>query len=126
MFLKRAKWRNKFLGVGGFFSPNFGGTYKIKSVYICTGHLPLSGYSLIPTFKFYHTPLSWQIIPRPEDSVFRLGATQMACIPNSESSISMSEGYFHDYPALPYDHQTRTSLFPYALSVLETYLIFMG
>ena len=39
---------------------------------------------------------SWQIIPRPEDSVFRLGATQMACIPNSESSISRSEGYFQN------------------------------
>merc|ERR1711867_368474 len=39
---------------------------------------------------------SWQIIPRPEDSVFRLGAMQMACIPNSESSISRSEGYFQN------------------------------
>ena len=39
---------------------------------------------------------SWQIIPRPEDSVFRLGAAQMACIPNSESSISRSKGYFQN------------------------------
>ncbi len=57
---------------------------------------------------------SWQIIPRPEDSVFRLGAAHQACTPNSESSISRSEGYFHDYAALPYDHQMRINLFPFA------------
>ena len=43
-----------------------------------------------------------QIIPRLEDSVFRLGAAHPACTPNSESSISRSEGYFQDYAALPY------------------------
>ena len=43
-----------------------------------------------------------QIVPRLEDSVFRLGAGHPACTPNSESSISRSEGYFQDYAALPY------------------------
>ena len=51
-----------FLEVGGFFSQNFWGTYKIKSVCICTGHLPLSGYGLIPNFEFYHTPLSLPVL----------------------------------------------------------------
>ena len=45
-----------FLDVGGFFSKNFGGTYKSKSVCICTGHLSLSEYGFIPTFEFYSTP----------------------------------------------------------------------
>ena len=67
-----------------------------------------------------------QIIPRLEDSVFRLGAAHPACTPNSESSISRSEGYFQDYTALPYFHQTRINLSPYAFSNLETYMIFMG
>ena len=43
--------------MGGFFSQNFWGTYKIKIVCICTGHLPLNGNGLIPTLEFYHTPL---------------------------------------------------------------------
>ena len=67
-----------------------------------------------------------QIIPRLEDSVFRLGTAHPACSPNSESSISRSEGYFQGFAALPYFHQTRFNLFPFAFSNLRTYLIFMG
>ena len=67
-----------------------------------------------------------QIIPRLEDSVFRLGAAHPACTPNSESSISRSEGYFQGYAALPYFQQTRFNLFLFTFSNLRTYLIFMG
>merc|ERR1712082_528726 len=100
--------------------------HKIDSV--------LTHFQSFSSLTFYVHPLDMnltsttprQIIPRLEDSVFRLGAAHQACTPNSESSILSSEGYFQDYAALPYFHQTRINLFPYAFSNLETYLIFMG
>ena len=76
--------------------------HKINSV--------LTHFQSFSSLTFYVHPLNMnltsttprQIVPRLEDSVFRLGAAHPACTPNSESSISRSEGYFQDYAALPY------------------------
>ena len=76
--------------------------HKINSV--------LTHFQSFSSLTFYVHPLNMnltsttprQIVPRLEDSVFRLGAAHQACTPNSESSISRSEGYFQDYAALPY------------------------
>ena len=53
--LKRAKCRYKFFGGGRVCFLKLGGTYLIKSIYTCTGHLPLSGYGLPPLMNSeYH------------------------------------------------------------------------
>ena len=67
---KEKKSEISFLDVGGSFQ-NFWGTYRIKICCIYTGHLPLSGYGLIPTIEFYHTTylFSMEVCTHPIDRI---------------------------------------------------------